>query len=360
MSTPSMVLLGAGTAASLAGVWALAGLSERSGMRSTPRVVVATAIGVLGLAALYGRAPAELRSSLSLPALFGAVAVLSVGAGAAKLDAALADRDGARAVRRAAGLVGGSFLGMASVAAVSFELLLSSLLQARFGWACMLPVVVSSLIVFAQRGRLAGAGAISLGKRGLVLGLLGLALVVGLRFWVTPASAAPRPRATPVEPAAAPAAEAQVPEATVPAAAPTPETSAAAAVASAAPSAPGSAVAALAPSAAPGSAPGQLQVETVTTRGILEADARGGVERRIARLQACLAEPTNQQSGVLSLKIGIDSAGSVSYSKATGGDLVGTPLAACLLSVFYKMGFAAPASSSAHFQITLRVQPRGL
>ena len=341
-----MVLLGAGMAASLAGVWALAGLSERSAMRSTPRVVAATAIGVLGLAALYGRAPAELRGSLSLPALFGAVAVLSVGAGAAKLDAALADRDGARAVRRAAGLLGGSFLGMASVAAVSFELLLSSLLQARFGWACMLPVVASSLIVFAQRGRLAGAAAISLGKRGLVLGLLGLALVVGLRFLVTPANAAPR---APVAPAAlvarsaAPAPEAPIPEATVPAAAAAPEMSAA----SAAPSAPASASA----PAELGGAAGQLQVEAVTARGMLDADARGGVER--------LAEPTNQQSGVLSLKIGIDSAGSVSHSKATGGDLVGTPLAACLLSVFYKMGFAAPASDRAHFEITLRAPPRG-
>jgi hypothetical protein len=356
MSTPSMVLLGAGMAASLAGVWALAGLSERSGMRSTPRVVAATAIGVLGLAALYGRAPAELRSSLSLPALFGAALVLSLGAGAAKLDAALADRDGARAVRRAAGLLGGSFLGMASVAAVSFELLLSSLLQARFGWACMLPPVVSALIVFAQRGRLAGAGAMLLGKRGLVLGLLGLALIVGLRLLVTPASAASLPHVAPVEPAA-PAAAAPVPE-TAPAAAPAPEMSAApAAEASAAPSAPAGEGAAPALAAAPGT-PGELQIEAVTTRGMLEADARGGVQRRITKLQACLAEPANQQSGALSLKIGIDSAGSVSHSKATGGDLVGTPLAACLLAVFYKMGFAAPASNSAHFEITLRAPSR--
>ena len=98
----------------------------------------------------------------------------------------------------------------------------------------------------------------------------------------------------------------------------------------------------------------QLQVEAVTTRGLLEADARGGVERRKAKLQACLAEPSNQQSGALSLKIGIDASGSVSYSKATGGDLVGTPLATCLLPVFYKMGFAAPASNGAYFEITLR------
>lgn len=329
-------------------------------MRSTPRVVAATAIGVLGLAALYGRAPTELRGSLSLPALFGAVAVLSVGAGAAKLDAALGDKDGPRAVRRAAGLLGGTFLGMASVAAVSFELLLSSLAQARFAWACMLPAVVSSLIVFAQRGRLAGAGALALGRRGLVLGLLGLALVIGLRFYVArPANAAPRVDVAQVEPAAPPAADAPVPEAIVPPAAPVAEPSASAAPdASVAASAAPSPLASTSAAPAPSGAPGELQVEAVATRGMLEADARGGVQRRMTKLQACLAEPNNQQSGALSLKIGIDAAGSVSYSKATGGDLVGTPLAACLLPVFYKMGFAAPASSGAYFEITLRTPAR--
>ncbi len=347
-----MVLLGTGMAASLAGVWALAGLSERSAMRSTPRVVAATAIGVLGLAALYGRAPVDLRGSLSLPALFGAVAVLSIGAGAAKLDAALGDKDGPRAVRRAAGLLGGIFLGMASVAVVSFELLLSSRAQARFGWACMLPAVASLLLVFARRGRLAGAAAQVMGRRGLVLGLLGLSLVIGLRFLVAkPANAASRPAEAKVEPATPPAAEAPVPEAIVPSAAPAAEPSAsAAAEASAAPSPLASSPAAPAPSGAPG----ELQVEAVATRGMLEADARGGLERRKAKLQTCLAEPANQQRGALSLKIGIDAAGSVSYSKATGGDLVGTPLAACLLPVFYKMGFAAPASNGAYFTITLR------
>lgn len=352
-----MVLLGAGMAASLAGVWALAGMSERSSMRSTPRVVAATAIGVFGLAALYGRAPVELRGGLSLPALFGAVAVLALGAGAAKLDSALGDKDGPRAVRRAAGLLGGTFLGMASVAVVSFELLLSSRSQARFGWACMLPAVASVLIVFAQRGRLAGAGALALGRRGLLLGLIGLALVVGLRLLVTatPVSAAPGPSAK-LEPPPA-LAEATVAEAVVPAPIATPAASALAgaasrAEASAAPSLLASTAPSVAP--APSGAPAGLQIENVATRGLAEADARGGVERRLTKLQACLADPSNQQSGALSLKIGIDAAGSVSYSKAIGGDLVGTPLAACLLPVFYKMGFAAPASNNAYFEITLR------
>jgi len=92
----------------------------------------------------------------------------------------------------------------------------------------------------------------------------------------------------------------------------------------------------------------------VASRGMLEADARGGVQRRIDRLQACLADPKNQQSGTLSVKFGIDPSGSVTYSRATGGDLLGTPLGACLVPVFYKMGFAAPASTGATIEITLR------
>ena len=128
-----------------------------------------------------------------------------------------------------------------------------------------------------------------------------------------------------------------------------------AALASAAPEIPAAASAA-APVAP--AQPGALQIEAITTRGLLEADARGGVTRRMERLQACLEDPKNQQSGSLSLKIGIDPSGSVSYSKATGGDLSSTSLGACLLAVFYKMGFAAPASNGASFEITLRIPPR--
>lgn len=355
-----MVLFGAGVAASLTGVWALAGLSERSSMRPTGRVMAAAAVGLLGLAAVYQRAPGELRAQLSLPALFGAVAVLALAAGAAKQEAALADRDGARAVRRAAGLIAGTFLGMASVAAVSFELLPSSLSHARFGWACMLPAVAAALIVFARRGRLAGAGALALGRRGLILGVLGLALLIGARLLVTtPAVARPlTPAATQAEPAAPLPPPAQ-PAPPLPSASP-PDAPAAAVSASGAVSA--AAAGNAAPSAAapsvPASAAGELQIESLTSRGILEADARGGVARRMPKLQACLADPKHQQSGSLALKIGIDAAGSVTYSKATGGDLVGTPLGACLLAVFYKMGFAAPASNSSYFEITLRTPAR--
>jgi hypothetical protein len=100
---------------------------------------------------------------------------------------------------------------------------------------------------------------------------------------------------------------------------------------------------------------GDIAVDSVTVRGMLEADARGGVSRRTDRLSACLADPKNQQTGSLIIKVGIDASGSVADSRAVGGDLVGTPLAACLLPVFYKMGFAAPASGGAGFEITLRV-----
>jgi hypothetical protein len=98
-----------------------------------------------------------------------------------------------------------------------------------------------------------------------------------------------------------------------------------------------------------------VQVDAVTARGMLEADVRGGVARRMDKLQACAADPKNQQKGALSLKIGVDPSGSVHYSRATAGDLGGTPLGTCLLAVFYKMGFAATAANSANFEITLRV-----
>lgn len=348
-----MVLLGVGVAASLAGVWALAGLSERSSLRTTPRVLLAALVGVSGVALVYQRAPAGLRIELSLPLLFGVVSVLGLATGAAKLDGALAAKNGPRASRRAAGLVAGSFLGMASVAAASFELLLRSLSHARFGWAFMLPTVASALVVFAQRGRLAGAGAKLLGNRGLVLGVAGLLALVGGRLLVSPRSVSAEPRAasaaiqpSPAAPVTAQplAAEAPSPETTVPAPAP-------ALAVSAAPSAGVSG----SPAAAGGDAGAAIQVEAVVSRGMLEADARGGVARRLDRLEACLDDPNNRQQGVLSLKIGIDRAGSVSYSKATGGDLVGTPLAACLLPVFYKMGFAAPPADGTYFEITLRV-----
>src|SRR5687767_6595885 len=107
MSTQSMVLLCAGATASLAGVWSLAGLSERSSLHATPRALGVVGVGLVGVAAVYQRAPAALRGELSLPALFGAVSVLALAAGAAKLDAALVDRDGPRAKRRAAGLIAG-------------------------------------------------------------------------------------------------------------------------------------------------------------------------------------------------------------------------------------------------------------
>src|SRR6187399_3004142 len=101
MSTPSMLLLCAGAAASLVGVWTLAGLSESSSLRSTPRVQATAVVGLLGALLVYRRAPAELRGELLLPALFAVASVLALATGAAKLDAALAERDGPRAVRRA-------------------------------------------------------------------------------------------------------------------------------------------------------------------------------------------------------------------------------------------------------------------
>jgi hypothetical protein len=241
---------------------------------------------------------------------------------------------------------------MAAIGAASLDLSQSALALARVGWTLMFGVVACAAVVFAQRARYAGVGLLALGQRAIVLAVVALALLVGARM-----AASRRPPHVARPPAAVSvSAIAERPSAveTAPPVAAQPSPSAA--------PAPPEASASAAPSTAPSGAappapghPGELQIDAVATRGMLEADARGGVQRRIERLQACLADPKNQQSGALSLKIGIDPAGSVAYSRATGGDLLGTPLAACLLAVFYKMGFAAPASSSASFEIVLRV-----
>ncbi len=355
MSTPSTLLLCAGAAASLAGVWTLAGLSESSQLRSTPRVVGATAIGLLGQAIVYGRSPAELRGELLLPLLFGGASVLALAVGAAKVEAALADKDGPRVVRRCAGIVTGTFFGMAAVGVASFDLSSGSLAQARLGWALMFALVAATLGVFAQRTRYAGVGLRSLGARAWVLALVSAALLVGafltagaarvrVAVAATAATGVPaRPSAVESKPAA-PSASWAVAPVVAESAAPL-----ASAVASA------TASAGLAPAAPLAGEPGTIQVDAITARGLLEADARGGVARRMDRLQACLADPKNNQHGVLSLKVGVDASGSVAYSKAVGGDLGGTPLGSCLLAVFYKMGFAATRANGANFQITLRV-----
>jgi hypothetical protein len=344
----------------------LAGLSERSPLRVTPRVIAVAVIGLLGEAIVYGRAPAEVRGELALAALFAGASVLAMVVGAAKLEAALAQKDGKCVVRRAAGIVAGSFLGMAAVGAASLDLAAGSVALGRVAWAMMFSVVAAALVVFAERARYAGVGARLLGARLLPLGVLALGLVVGARVTAAAAPAhvvasapaasaaaapvtvvelAAPPSAAPSEVAPAPSAAASIQLAAAPA---SPSESAAA---SAAP------VASAAPSAdvpAPTGSPGTLQIDALTSRGMLEADARGGVARRMDKLQACLADPNNARSGSLSLKIGVEPSGSVVYSRATGGDLVGTPLGACLLAVFYKMGFAATNATSPSFEITLR------
>jgi hypothetical protein len=348
-----MLLLCAGAVASLAAVWTLAGLSESSSLRITPRVALATLVGLGGTALVFMRAPSGLRSELALPLLFGVASLLALAAGAAKIDAALADKDGARVVRRASGIVVGTVLGMAAVGAASLDLSSSSLVHARFGWGFMFAFIASVLIIFGGRARYAGAGLVALGQRALMLGLVAVALLAGARLTVAAPS---RPATTPNAPlapaAAAPLAAEAVSAPAVLASSPTAADSSAprpdAAVS--APSAP-SAV----PSAQPAAPSGQIEIGEITTRGLLEADARGGVTRRLDRLQECLANPKNDQHGTLMLKIGIDASGSPSFVRATDGELKGTPLGDCLLRVFYKMGYAAPSANNAGFNVTLRI-----
>jgi hypothetical protein len=363
MSTPSTLLLCAGAASSLAAVWTLAGFSESSAPRFTPRVVGAAVLGLLGVLSVYGRAPASVRGELSLGMLFALASMAALVVGAAKLEGALAEKDGPRVVRRAAGIVAGTFFGMAAIGAAALDLSHSSLPHARAGWSLMFGLLLGTLVVFAQRGRYAGVAVKALGGRVVVLAVIALALLCAARLTVAAPSrskaTAPSttavalvPPPSNIEAPPAPAATDVAGSASAP--------GVAASVPAAVSAAPDTASAAPAPSAAPVVAagkPGELQIETITTRGLLEADVRGGVSRRTDRLQACLAEPKNQQSGIITLKVGIDPSGSVTYTRPTGGDLMGTPLAACLLLVFYKMGFAAPASNTANFEITLRAPP---
>jgi hypothetical protein len=235
----------------------------------------------------------------------------------------------------------------------------------------MFAVVVSVLIVFVQRSRYAGVGLLALGRQAFILALVGAALLAGARLTI--AAQLPTPTASPapssdladfgadvtppsdVAPeaaggeSAAQGAEAPVPAASASAAAPVPAiASAVAAVGS------GGAPLPSASGGVPSGAVPALEIANVTARGLLEADARGGVTRRMDRLQACLTNPKNRQSGELTLKVNIDGSGSVANSKPTGGDLLGKPLGDCLVLQFYKMGFAAPASDNAGFDITLR------
>jgi hypothetical protein len=337
MSTPSLLLSCAGAAASLAGVWSLAGLSERSALRPSPRALVATGVGAAAEAAAYFSAPRALRVELALPLLFATAGVLAFGVGAAKIDAALELKDGAQVVRRASGVVAGSFFSMAAVGAASLDLGQGSLLHARLGWALMFSLVASALVVFLQRTRYAGAGLLKLGHRAWLLGFIVVALLVGagLTRSTTVRGEAPAPSASPVAPARPAIAEPPVAE---------PEPSVVAPAVS--PSV------ALAP--AP-SGPSQVAIDSVTARGMLEADVLGGVTRRIDRLSACLADGHDAPSGTLVVKVGIDTAGSVSDTRRIGGELASSPAAECLVTAFYKMGFAAPSSGSAGFDITLRV-----
>jgi hypothetical protein len=339
-----MVLLCAGAACSLAGVWALAGLSERSNMRSSGRVLGAAALGLLALPMLYFMSPAASRAGLLLPLLFGVASMIALAVGAAKLDAALAEKDGPRALRRAAGLIAGSALSMAAIAAVSVELLGTLPIAARFGWACMVPLTAAAVVVFAQRTRLAGGGALALGPRALVLSVAALMLLGIARFTVRP-----QPMESPPTPAATVLGDAPAPP--PPPVEPLPAEPAAPPLSASAVPAPAPSLSAAPPAAG---APGELLIETVVSKGLLEADARGGVQRRFERMQACLAEPANQQNGALTLRITLDAGGSVTHVRPTGGELVDTPLAVCLLPVFYQMGFAAPAAGGGHFEITLR------
>ncbi len=336
----------------------MAGMSESSGLRGTPRVLGVAVLALAGLAGAHFAAPSWLRAELLLPGLFGLVSVLSLVAGAAKLEDAVESKEGPRALRRAAGLLVGSLLGIAALGAASLELLVSSPSHARWGWAHALPLVAGVLLVFAQRTRLIGSAALALGRPALVLSSLGLLGLVGARVLVVPQGRAPVAEASLAPAAPVLAAKPELEPVLAPAVEVKPAVSAGEPV-SALPSASAAPLLPAPPSSlgSPGSA--DLQIEALVTKGMLEADVRGGVMRRFALLEACVGAEASRPAGSLTLKVGIDEAGSVAYSRVVeaegAGELAGSSLAKCLLPVFYRMGFAAPRVGAASFSITLRV-----
>ncbi|MEO6600272.1 MAG: hypothetical protein ABIQ16_10395 [Polyangiaceae bacterium] len=356
MSLSSFVLFSTGALAGVLSLRSLAGWSEPSSLRSGARVIGSAVLGGAALVAVQLGAGAPLRLRLLPLALFSLLAVLSVAFGAARMDAAVAERQSARAVRRASGILSGAFLGMLAIGALTLALASTEANLGRPAWSHVLPLLASVLVAFAARTRLAGAGALALGQRGLWRGVLGLAALVVGRYALVPRPLAPAPReaAARVAPSevalGAPALPSSVADAAPsadsapPSVVPAPETSPP-----------------TAPSAAPATAegPGEIvQIEALELHGMPGLDARGGVMRRIKKLEACVNSDSTKASGSITFKVGIDDQGGVTYLKNIGGDLEHTPVASCLSLAFYKMGFAPPLSGSATIKITLRVAPR--
>jgi hypothetical protein len=344
------------------------------------RVAAALFLGVLGWAASVriGRLQAL------LPAALAIVALGSLVTGGSRLEAHLRDRTKHASAPAAGLLLSGAWLAIAAIATASFTLAAIqvhgaldgstsvdwalSTSKARLGWFHAFPLITAVLALFIGRFRLAGLGARSVGAPFFPVVLACVVFVAGTRFGLpaalsfgvgtalrkeAPPPVTSRPAAE-VAREAAPTPPRPVPRVT--SAEPTASAELAASSqpdASAAPMVDGDASA---PTAAPATGSETIAVDSIQATGILEKDARSGLERRMNLLEECVTTSGLAKTGTLSARLSVDANGSVPTLRITGGDLEGTPFAVCAMRAFYRTGFAS-GGSPASIELTLRATP---
>ena len=356
--------LSLGCALNAIGVTVMLRSVESTWERISPRLAWACAVGGLGLLAVL---PSALRGprGASFPTILALSSMIAVGLCALALEplARHGPRDRAAAIVRR--LLGGAWLGVAAIAAASLAGAAASLLAwsraghvrlgawgaaelaGRLGWLQALPLIGMLLVIFAGRTKLAGFATLSAGGRWVGVALAaGLSLGAGRlvlsqeRDRVT-AQADMEARAAPTPPGPPPLASSAV---ALPSAA----------VAESAPIASASA-SAMAEADPPAGA--LVKVEAIEVNGVLEASASTILERRRNLLESCAARDRLEEAATLSVRVVVATSGGAASVTPISGDLMGTPLADCLVRAFYHMGFPPPLSKPATVVLTLRVAP---
>lgn len=367
----------------IAGAWCLAcvlgaaacvsmlGPSGFGSLRVSGRVLGVLFVSGFGLVPTIAVRQAEAAGPASIAVLaLGALAV-----GTARLDAALRGKDLARASRIAGELSSGTWLALTALAAAALAAAAAKLHAdgaklaslgwpaarsiARLAWLYTFPLVGAFYVVFAGRIALVGLGVRSRSAAWFPAAAVTLAAVAGARFGLfrsTPSVARPVVPAAEPKAAPTPAHGTVVPEPpAVPRGEPSTSASAPSASASGGPApVPSSSLPPAASVPSPG--PGRVSIQSLSTRGMLETDARAGLTRRFALLEACLEGRVSAIPETLSVRIFVDRTGSVSNVRPEGGELVDTPFGQCAIRNFYRMGFAS-GGDPASFELTLLVTP---
>jgi hypothetical protein len=347
----------------LAALGSLQQLGPAAPFRFTGRVVAVTALGALGIVLLLplglGRDPGT--------KFAGAIGVGCIGSlilAAARFEATFATRRFPEVRLRTSGLLLGTWLGLAALAAASLGAALLSLraggsdaaqalpwLDARqsahVSWATALPITAALCAVFVGRSALTGLNAQRARELGWVV--VALALPSLLAFGslrrvreLAPVAAAPLPvalaRAThgsasePRLPEPSPAAVPELPKSPEP---------------------PASAAEPSVPNSPEPEANGEVGVEVSGAEGVYDEDARRSILRRIDRARDCIRRNPSAH-GILSARVVVDGDGSVTNVVPLSGDLLGSDFSKCAMLWLYRVGFAPPrARETAKFEVTL-------